>query len=161
MTLANMRARGVLSLWVVCELCHHEGGVECGRLWGCHAGARLRPAHGLHRVRPNWQERQTQESLTGKQWQWRPRAKHQTRGLMVLCGRRHLGAARDHQVDNWVRRCLVPGLIPPPRHQSAALVWRNVILHDRTRNGGLLIGRIVNDADELRGRVLSRACPLM
>ena len=24
MTLANMRAQGVRSLWVVCELCHHE-----------------------------------------------------------------------------------------------------------------------------------------
>jgi hypothetical protein len=24
MTLINMRARGVWSLWIVCELCHHE-----------------------------------------------------------------------------------------------------------------------------------------
>jgi hypothetical protein len=24
MTLANMRQQGVRSLWVVCELCHHE-----------------------------------------------------------------------------------------------------------------------------------------
>ena len=24
MTLANMRAQGVRSLWIVCELCHHE-----------------------------------------------------------------------------------------------------------------------------------------
>jgi hypothetical protein len=24
MTLANMRAQGVRSLWVVCDLCHHE-----------------------------------------------------------------------------------------------------------------------------------------
>src|SRR6516165_6692079 len=57
MTLANMRAQGVRSLWVVCELCHHEGGVECGRLWRCRAGARLRPAHGLHPLRNHWRAR--------------------------------------------------------------------------------------------------------
>jgi hypothetical protein len=48
-----------------------RSGVECGLLWRCGAGACVRPAHGLHSLRdhrgvarPNWQERQTQESLT-------------------------------------------------------------------------------------------------
>jgi len=42
-----------------------------GRLWRSRAGASLRAAHGLHELwiigafaRPNWQERQPQESLT-------------------------------------------------------------------------------------------------
>jgi hypothetical protein len=28
MDLANMRAQGVRSLWVVCELCHHEAVID-------------------------------------------------------------------------------------------------------------------------------------
>ena len=62
MTLANMRAQGVRSLWVVCELCHHEAVLNvdgdavpvpalgprmvctCCGIVGAHA-------------RPNWQER--------------------------------------------------------------------------------------------------------
>ena len=50
MTLSNMRAQGVCSLWAVCELCHHEA-VISRPLWRCRAGARLRAAHGLHEVR--------------------------------------------------------------------------------------------------------------
>jgi hypothetical protein len=75
MDLANMRAQGVRSLWVVCDLCHHEAVINvdayaetvpvrafgprmvCTRCGIIGAFARL-----------NWQERPTQESLTGKQW---------------------------------------------------------------------------------------------
>ena len=32
MTLANMRAQGVRSLWVVCDLCHHEAVLSGRRL---------------------------------------------------------------------------------------------------------------------------------
>ena len=51
---------------------------------------------------------------------------------------------------------------PPPRHQPAALIWQHVILHDRTRNRGRFVGRIVDDADELRGHGSGHApsdCP--
>jgi hypothetical protein len=75
MTLANMRAQGVRSLWVVCELYHHEARAQCGRLWRCRAGACFQSAHGMHvmrligaHARPNWQERAPHESLTGRQW---------------------------------------------------------------------------------------------
>ena len=43
---------------------------------------------------------------------------------------------------------------PPPRHWPAALRWQHVIHHDRPRNRGLLIGRVVDDAHQLRGRGL-------
>jgi hypothetical protein len=31
MTLANMRAQGVRSLWVVCDLCHHDAVLNVDR----------------------------------------------------------------------------------------------------------------------------------
>ena len=71
MTLANMQ--GVRSLWVVCDLCHHDAVVNVD----CFGDAVPVPAFGPRLVctrcgiigayaRPNWQERQTQESLTGR-----------------------------------------------------------------------------------------------
>ena len=75
MTLANMRQQGVRSLWVVCELCHHEAVMNVDRF-----GDRVPvPAFGPRMVctscgivgahaRPNWQERPTQASLTGRHW---------------------------------------------------------------------------------------------
>jgi len=76
MDLANMRAQGVRSLWGVCELCHHEAVVNVDR----HGDAVPVPVFGPRMVctrcgiigahaRPNWQERQPQQSLTGRQWQ--------------------------------------------------------------------------------------------
>ena len=70
MTLANMRAQGVRSLRVVCELCHHEAVLNV-----CYGDAVPVPAFGPRMVctscgiagafaRPNWQERTPSESLT-------------------------------------------------------------------------------------------------
>ena len=53
--LANMRAQGVRSLWVVCE--PPRSGTECGRLWRCRAGACLRPTDGVHELRRHWRVR--------------------------------------------------------------------------------------------------------
>jgi hypothetical protein len=75
MTLANMRAQGVRSLWVVCDLGHHEAVLNVDRF----GGDVPVPAFGPRMVctscgiigalaRPNWQERPSGESLTGKQW---------------------------------------------------------------------------------------------
>ena len=75
MTLANMRAQGVRSLWVVCELCHHEAVLNVDG----YGDAVPVPAFGPRMVRtscgivgalarPKWQERAPSESLTGKQW---------------------------------------------------------------------------------------------
>jgi hypothetical protein len=75
MTLADMRAQGVRSLWVVCELCHHEAVMNVDPF----GDAVPVPAFGPRMVctscgiggafaRPNWQERPTSESLTGRQW---------------------------------------------------------------------------------------------
>jgi hypothetical protein len=75
MTLANMRAQGVRSLWVVCELCHHEAVLNVDG----YGDAVPVPAFGPRMVctscgiigafaRPNWQERPASESLTGQQW---------------------------------------------------------------------------------------------
>ncbi len=74
MTLANMRANGVRSLAIRCELCHHEAVLNVDR-FGEHVPV---PAFGPRMVctscgivgadaRPNWQERPATESLTGKQ----------------------------------------------------------------------------------------------
>jgi hypothetical protein len=58
MDLANIRAQGVRSLWVVCDLCHPRRRAERRRLRRCRAGASLGPPHGLHglwhhrRIRP-------------------------------------------------------------------------------------------------------------
>jgi hypothetical protein len=76
MTLANMRAQGVHSLSVTCELCHHEATMNVDAF----DDAIPVPAFGPRMVctrcgivgafaRPNWQERQAQDSLTGRQWQ--------------------------------------------------------------------------------------------
>jgi hypothetical protein len=62
MTLANMRAQGVRSLWVVCDLCYHEAVINVDRF-----GDVPGPAFGPRMVctscgiigafaRPNWQE---------------------------------------------------------------------------------------------------------
>jgi hypothetical protein len=74
MTLADMRAQGVRSLWVVCELCHHEAVMTVDRF----GDAVLVPAFGPRMVctscgiigahaRPNWQEQPPSKSLTGRQ----------------------------------------------------------------------------------------------
>ena len=75
MTLANMRAQGVRSLWVVCELCHHDAVMNVDRFHDAAPGPRIRPrmvctSCGIIGAfaRPNWQERPSQESLTGRQW---------------------------------------------------------------------------------------------
>ena len=75
MTLANMRAQGVRSLWVVCELCRYEAVMNVDRF----GDAVPVPAFGPRMVctscgiigahaRPNWLERARHESLTGQQW---------------------------------------------------------------------------------------------
>jgi hypothetical protein len=75
MTLANMRAQGVRSLWVVGDLSDHEAVINVDRF----AEDVPVPWFGPRMVctscgiigafaRPNWQERPTGESLTGKQW---------------------------------------------------------------------------------------------
>jgi len=44
--------------------------------------------------------------------------------------------------------------VAPLRNQPAALVRWDLIFLDRARNGGLRVGRIVDDAHQLRGRAL-------
>jgi hypothetical protein len=46
MTLANMRPRGVRSLWVVCELCHHEAVLNVD----AYADAATVPSFGPHMI---------------------------------------------------------------------------------------------------------------
>ncbi len=72
MTLANMRQQGVRSLWVVCELCHHDAVLNVDRF----ADDVPVPAFGPRScgiigafALPNWREQPVQETLTGKQWQ--------------------------------------------------------------------------------------------
>jgi hypothetical protein len=76
MTLANMRANGVRSLSIRCELCHYEAVLNVD---GYDKGVAV-PSFGPRLactccgivgadVRPNWNERPQSESLTG--WQWR------------------------------------------------------------------------------------------
>jgi hypothetical protein len=73
--LANMRAQGVRSLAVSCELCHHRAVIIVDRF----AATVPLPAFGPRMVctvcgivgadaRPNWQERPARESITGMQW---------------------------------------------------------------------------------------------
>ncbi len=75
MTLANMRAQGVRSLSVSCWLCHHEAVLIADR-WPNEVTL---PSFGPRMVctgcgivgadvRPNWQEREGRESLTGARW---------------------------------------------------------------------------------------------
>ena len=74
MTLANMRAQGVRSLWVFCDLCHHEAVLNVDRF----SDDVPVPAFGPRMVctscgtigadvRPQGR-RPAQESLTGRQW---------------------------------------------------------------------------------------------
>ena len=76
MTLANMRAQGVRSLAVTCELCRRAA-VLSADAWPDDAPV---PAFGPRMVctgcgivgadvRPNWRERPQSESLTGRRWQ--------------------------------------------------------------------------------------------
>jgi hypothetical protein len=75
MTLANMRANGVRSLSVTCEVCHHEAVMNVDAF----GDAIPVPTFGQRMVctvcgivgadaRPNWQERSSRESLTGRHW---------------------------------------------------------------------------------------------
>jgi hypothetical protein len=75
MTLANMRANGVRSLSVTCQLCHREALMNVDAF----DDATPVPAFGRRMVctscgivgadvRPNWQERSRRASLTGVQW---------------------------------------------------------------------------------------------
>jgi hypothetical protein len=72
MTLANMWAQGVRSLWVVCDeaVLNLDGYGDAvpapafGPRMVCTRGGII----GAH-ARPNWYERAPSESLTGKQWQ--------------------------------------------------------------------------------------------
>ena len=75
MTLANMRAQGVRSLSVSCELCHHAVLMNVDAFDDAVAVPAFRPrmvctSCGIigADVRPNWQERPRGESLTGRQW---------------------------------------------------------------------------------------------
>jgi hypothetical protein len=72
MTLANMREHGVRSLSVACHLCHHHAVMNIDAF----GDAVPVPAFGPRMVcigcgivgadaRPNWQEREGRESLTG------------------------------------------------------------------------------------------------
>jgi hypothetical protein len=72
MTLANMRANGVRSLSVTCELCRHEALMNVDAF----GDATPVPAFGPRMVctgygiigayaRPNWKERSQRESRTG------------------------------------------------------------------------------------------------
>lgn len=76
MMLANMRVQGVRSLWVVCELSHHEAVLNVDGFGDAVPvpafGPRMACTHcGIIGAfaRPNWQERPLTESLTGQQWQ--------------------------------------------------------------------------------------------
>jgi hypothetical protein len=75
MTLANMRHHGVRSLTVTCEVCHHGAVVNVDAFDDATAVPSFGPRMVCTRcgiigadVRPNWQERPTSESLTGRQW---------------------------------------------------------------------------------------------
>jgi hypothetical protein len=76
MTLGNMRANGVRSLWVQCIVCHHDAVLDV-EAWPDHVPV---PAFGPRMVctrcgiigadaRPNWKDRDERPSLTGAQWQ--------------------------------------------------------------------------------------------
>ena len=67
MTLANMQ--GVRSLWVVCDLCHHEAVMNVDR-FGPDGTRMVCTSCGIIGgfARPSWQERPSQERLTGRQW---------------------------------------------------------------------------------------------
>jgi hypothetical protein len=78
MTLANMRANGVRSLSVTCELCHHEAlmnvdAFEASTPVPVFRSRMVCTGCGIvgADVRPNWQERAERETLTGRQWRQR------------------------------------------------------------------------------------------
>jgi hypothetical protein len=75
MDLGNMRAQGVRSLSVTCELCHHAAVLSVDP-WSDNVPV---PSFGPRMIctrcgivgadaRPNWQERPPRESITGSQW---------------------------------------------------------------------------------------------
>jgi hypothetical protein len=76
MTLANMRANGVRSLCIRCELCRHEAVMNVDSYdrsvpvpwFGPRMVCTCCGIVGAD-VRPNWQERPEQETMLG--WQWR------------------------------------------------------------------------------------------
>jgi hypothetical protein len=61
-----------------------------------------------------------------------------------------------HAIDKSASRTSTLGWsdssIPPLRDQPTALVRRHLIFVDRSSNSRLLVGCIINDADQLRGR---------
>jgi hypothetical protein len=75
MDLANMRAQGVRSLWVVCELCHHDAVVDVDG----YGDAVPVPAFGPKCLHPLWDHRRVraaelageadERNLTGRQGQ--------------------------------------------------------------------------------------------
>jgi hypothetical protein len=75
MTLANMRANGVRSLSVTCEVCHHEALMNVDAFDDAIPVAAFGPRMvctscaivGAY-ARPNWKERSQRESLTGGHW---------------------------------------------------------------------------------------------
>jgi hypothetical protein len=73
MTLANMRAQGVRSLSVTCELCHHETVMNVDAFADTVPVPAFRSRMVCTRcgivgadVWPNWRERPQSESLTGR-----------------------------------------------------------------------------------------------
>jgi hypothetical protein len=75
MTLANMRANGVRSLSVTCQLCLREAVMNVDAFGDAVAvpafGPRMvRTVRGIvgADARPNWKEREERETLTGVQW---------------------------------------------------------------------------------------------
>jgi hypothetical protein len=76
MTLANMRAQGVRSLSVTCDICHHAATMNVDRFGGdmpvpAFCSRMVCTCCGIvgADVRPNWLERPRPESSTGRQWQ--------------------------------------------------------------------------------------------
>ena len=119
MTLANMRANGVRSLWVVCDICHHEAVMNIDRFGDCPqsipAGPTSRPVPALLRAsydrpiplggrlrRSHSKGRAAKRSAGASAHQVRNGAQPQDRE-----GTRHRGAHLDHAArrrGDWKRR---------------------------------------------------------